>query len=87
MNLDDAVDIADPVFVLSYLFARGQTPRCPDSADANDDGVADIADPIMILGYLFGGLQPHTPLAICTSDLTPDELPPSTAGPVSCAES
>jgi endonuclease/exonuclease/phosphatase family metal-dependent hydrolase len=37
-NADGAVDVADAVFVLLYLFRGGAAPPCMKAADANDDG-------------------------------------------------
>jgi hypothetical protein len=34
-NADTGVDIADAIFTLSYLFAKGTPPSCLDAADAN----------------------------------------------------
>ena len=55
-NNDGALNIADAVTVLGYLFvAEPEKPvlSCRKAADANDDGKIDIADAITILGYLF----------------------------------
>ncbi|MFQ5654016.1 MAG: PKD domain-containing protein [Planctomycetota bacterium] len=52
-NYNQAVDIADAIFQLTFLFAGGSFPPCPDSADANDDGALDIGDPIFVLAFLF----------------------------------
>ena len=52
-NADGRVDIADAIFILSYLFGNGRVPDCMDAADSNDDGSVDIADAIFILKVLF----------------------------------
>lgn len=52
-NYNQAVDIADAIFVLGYLFSNGPDPECPDSADSNDDGQINIGDAIYLLGFLF----------------------------------
>ncbi len=52
-NGDNKVDIADAVYILSYLFAGGPAPRCMKAGDANDDNKIDIADAISALSYLF----------------------------------
>ncbi len=54
VNGDGKIDIADPVFILSYLFASGPRVRCEDAADTNDDGKVDISDAVTLLLYLFG---------------------------------
>jgi hypothetical protein len=61
-NRDGAVDIADPVNTLQYLFSGGARPYCLDASDANDDGELNISDPISVLGYLFlGTSRPAAP--------------------------
>jgi hypothetical protein len=69
-----SIDIADAVFLLSYLFADGKDPPCADAADANDSGGLDIADPITILTYLFasGGPLPE-PFSACGFDSASDD--------------
>ena len=54
-DVDLAVDIADAIFTLAYLFGAGAELPCADAADANDDEALDIADAIAILAHLFGG--------------------------------
>jgi len=75
-NRDGKVDIADPIFLLKYIFAHGPPPPCADAADANDDGVLTIADPIFSLMYLFGsGAVIRSPGASYPwFDPTPDAL-------------
>jgi hypothetical protein len=55
VNGDKAVNIADAVKLLQYLFASGVAPTCGKAADANDDDAINIGDAVKILGYLFGG--------------------------------
>ncbi|MBN1419058.1 MAG: hypothetical protein JXP34_09795 [Planctomycetes bacterium] len=57
VNRDDAIDLADPVAILAYLFADEALASCADAADANDDGIVNIADPIAELMHIFGGLS------------------------------
>ncbi len=54
VNVDDSVNIADAVTVLSYLFG-GLDISCQDAADTNDDGSINIADAVKLLSYLFAG--------------------------------
>jgi len=76
-NDDGNRNIADAIFILGYLFAGGDAPRCPDAADANDDGNLNIADAISVLGHLFGGTGPlPAPFPGCGSDPTGDTLGP-----------
>jgi parallel beta-helix repeat protein len=74
-NHDGALNIADAVFTLQFLFARGDQPSCLDSADGNDDGRLDVADVITTLGYLFAqaGAIPG-PRGACGIDPTLDVL-------------
>ena len=69
-NSDRALDISDPVCLLTMLFAGG-TPElaCGDGTlespanvlylDANGDAAVDVSDPIYFLSWLFtGGPEP-----------------------------
>lgn len=71
-NADDAIDIADPITLLAYLFGVGAGPNCEDTFDANDDGAIDVADPIAVLNALFG-LGPMI-TDECLPDFSPDAL-------------
>ncbi|MFN0060522.1 MAG: hypothetical protein ACKVX7_18855 [Planctomycetota bacterium] len=85
-NADGLLNVADPIYLLEFLFIGGPPPPCRDSADANDSGALDIADATAILGYLFvpgfvlGGLvgEPSddlpSPSPDCGSDPTTDGL-------------
>ncbi len=74
-NNDTLVDIADPVFILDWLFGGGPEPFCLSAADANDSGVLDIADPVYLLTYLFAMTPaPPAPFAVPGLDPTPDAL-------------
>ncbi len=65
-NNDQALDIADPIKILTYLFARGSPPACMGACDCNADETIDIADAICLLSHLFaGGPAPNPPLASC----------------------
>jgi hypothetical protein len=52
------IDVADPVFLLSYLFRRGQAPSCLESADVDNNGRLEVTDPIRLFQYLFLGAEP-----------------------------
>ncbi|HAK93927.1 MAG TPA: hypothetical protein DCM87_02675 [Planctomycetes bacterium] len=72
---DGAVDIADAIFALSYLFAEGIAPACLDAADANDSGAIDIADAIALLSHLFADAGPlKPPFGECGVDPTADDM-------------
>ncbi len=75
-NADPNLDLADAIFMLSFLFAPGSNnPLCDDACDANDDGLLNIADPIGILIALFGSSTVTLPAPTqCGSDPTPDTL-------------
>ncbi|HAK96789.1 MAG TPA: hypothetical protein DCM87_17805, partial [Planctomycetes bacterium] len=64
-----ALDIADAVWILSYLFRHGRAPTCLETANANGDGRIDIADAIRILGYLFSQQEAlPAPFESCGTD-------------------
>jgi len=50
-----ALDLADAVVTLNFLFLGCPTPDCPNAADFNLDGRLDITDPIATLSTLFLG--------------------------------
>jgi hypothetical protein len=55
INGDGKVDIADAVYIFTFLFAGG--PPAPGGMwvmDVNCDGWVDIADGIALLRFLFG---------------------------------
>ncbi|MGE3167089.1 MAG: putative Ig domain-containing protein [Planctomycetota bacterium] len=70
-NDDGAVNIADPVYTLAYLF-NGGPMTCLQASDSNNDGAVNIADPVYTLAYLFnGGAVPAFPFPDCgTIELT-----------------
>lgn len=51
-NDDGAINIADPLRVLGFLF-NNQVLGCIDAADANDSQTVDIADAVTLLALLF----------------------------------
>ena len=73
-NDDGTVNIADPIYMLNYLFLMGPS-LCLDAHDCNDDGSNNIADPIFCLSYLFiMGPQMPEPFPDCGSDPTLDDI-------------
>ena len=54
-NLDDFVNISDPINALNVLFTGEGEIGCDDACDANDDGAVNIADAIALFGVLFSG--------------------------------
>lgn len=75
-NHDGAVNLADPVFTLNFLFSGGPPPVALDEMDANDDGRVNIADPIALLTCLLieGGDLPSPGMYKSGLDPTPDDL-------------
>jgi hypothetical protein len=61
-NFDEAVDIADPVFLLSFLFGDGTPPLDPRLCDADRDGGLNITDAVRVLNFLFRGGPPLPPI-------------------------
>jgi hypothetical protein len=57
---DNAVDISDVVYLISYIFSGGQPPKpyaiC--SGDANKDCAVDISDVVYLIAYIFSGGNP-----------------------------
>lgn len=74
-NLDQVVNLADPIYLGTALFAGGGPIGCVDACDANDDGTVDVADVVYTPNHLFGGgPPPPSPYPACGSDLTDDLL-------------
>lgn len=73
-NNDLALNIADAVKALGYLFA-GDTVTCLQTLDMNDDESADISDPVYLLSALFAAGPPvGSPSGVCGPDPTPGAL-------------
>jgi hypothetical protein len=80
VNTDGALDIADAISSLYYLFGEMEL-SCQDAADTNDDGLLNIADPIHLLVFLFGGeTAPPAPFPDCDTDPSDDLLECQSAG-------
>jgi hypothetical protein len=84
-NASAQTDIADGIFIFTYLFLGGAAPGCLESADANNDGNVDLSDGITLLNFLFLGGQvpaaPGPPPAPCG----PDPDAPGSSGDLGCA--
>lgn len=76
VNDDTNMSISDPIYLLSFLFDKGEEPPCMDAADGNDDGRLDLSDAVTILDYLFnnGEIPPPSPPGPAGYDPTPDSL-------------
>ena len=69
-NDDGNVDLADGIYLLSFIFVDPNVPFCNEVCDTNDDGVPNIADFIYQISYFFlGGQPPPPPFPTCGSTL------------------
>ncbi|MEM7166913.1 MAG: IPT/TIG domain-containing protein [Planctomycetota bacterium] len=76
-NGDGSNNIADPIFLLGYLFpgtGGANVVECFDACDGNDDEALNIADAVAMLGALFG--TPTVPLS-APNGCGPDPSAPS----------
>ncbi|HAK94087.1 MAG TPA: hypothetical protein DCM87_03530 [Planctomycetes bacterium] len=80
-NNNNAVNIADPVYLLSYMYQSGPAPVPLDAGDANDDGQIDLGDYTFLIAYLrTSGPKPPLPFGPVGGpyfeglDPTPDPL-------------
>ena len=48
-----AIDLADVVYLVGYLYKEGSPPDPQCRGDANCDGVADVGDLVALVNYLF----------------------------------
>ena len=79
-NADGNISIADPIFLLAYLFVAGPPSTCLSGCDFGDDGALDISDAISSLTYQFvSGAPPLAPFPGCGPDPTP-------GGPLDCVD-
>ncbi len=57
-----AVNIADAVFIVAYVFQGGPAPAPIESGDVNLDASVNVADAVYIVNYIFkGGPEPCNP--------------------------
>jgi hypothetical protein len=54
-NSDQMVDIADPVYLINYIFKSGPAPDPLCTGDASGDGTVDIGDAVHLINYIFKG--------------------------------
>ncbi|MBU0893841.1 MAG: hypothetical protein KKF48_03395 [Nanoarchaeota archaeon] len=68
-NNDDAVNIFDTTYLISYLYKGGPAPACDnytDCADTNGDGIVNLFDVTYLISYLYkGGPAPVEQPGIC----------------------
>ena len=83
MNDDGLIDIADIVFLVTFLFSQGEAPVCSDAADTDDDGILAITDALFLALYIFlQGLPPPAPFPDCGLEPQPDTDDLPCVGPV-----
>lgn len=76
-NADGTPTIADPIFLLAYLFSDGDSPQCEKACDLDDSGTVDLGDAISYLNLLFLTpleIEVPEPSITCGVDTTPDSL-------------
>jgi hypothetical protein len=54
-NMDNAVNILDVTFLISYLYKSGQEPDPPEVADVNSDARINILDITYLINFLYKG--------------------------------
>ena len=57
-NADVAINIADAVFIINYIFKGGLVPQPLCRADANDDTGVNLADAVYLINFIFKGGSP-----------------------------
>ena len=57
-NADGAIDVADVMYLINYLFIGGSGPCPMEAGDASCDGFIDVADIMYLTNYLFVGGSP-----------------------------
>ncbi len=60
-NGDGTINIADAVYIISYIFKGGPAPDPLCVADANGDGTVNISDAVYLVSYIFKGGPPPDP--------------------------
>jgi hypothetical protein len=69
INADTRIDIADGIFLVSYIFLGGTQPTCLEASDTNGDRRLDIGDVVWLLSWYFlGGTPPPQPFGGCGDD-------------------
>lgn len=62
VNADGNINVADAVFLITYVFKGGVAPSPVETGDANNDGNINVGDAIYIINYVFrGGDAPVCP--------------------------
>ncbi|MDD4050743.1 MAG: dockerin type I domain-containing protein, partial [candidate division Zixibacteria bacterium] len=55
VNNDGKINVADAVYIISYIFRSGPAPVFSPEGDVNCDGKTNIGDAIYIISYVFRG--------------------------------
>ncbi len=63
-NQDHHVDIADAIYVITYLFQGAAPPSCLSQCDFHGNGTVDLADAISLLQWLMLGGRPPKPVLL-----------------------
>ena len=50
---DELIDLADVVYLITYLYKQGPAPEPECMGDANCDGLVDVGDVVLLVNYLF----------------------------------
>ncbi|HVP36127.1 MAG TPA: dockerin type I repeat-containing protein [Terriglobales bacterium] len=53
VNCDGQINVTDVIYIISYLFKGGPSPRPLDLGDANCDGKVTVTDVVYLINYLF----------------------------------
>ena len=54
-NGDDAVNVADAVYTIGYIFAGGTEPVPYEAGDCDCSGSINITDAVYLIAFIFGG--------------------------------
>jgi hypothetical protein len=57
-NGDETVNLADAVFMISYIFRGGVPPNPINAGDVNCDQTINVGDPVFLINYIFKGGPP-----------------------------
>lgn len=80
-NGNGQVDIADSIFILTYVTNGPNIPAILDSADVNDNGEVELTDAVFHLLAIFtGSVTIPAPFPTPGTDTTPSSFPISTTG-------
>jgi len=50
---DELIDLADVVYLITYLYKQGPAPEPECRGDTNCDGLVDVGDVVLLVSYLF----------------------------------